>query len=58
MAYANKRPFHSTYVTQAYIFTWVWLVFNMFVDSIHNVSPQEVMEYLWHINELKANSGI
>jgi hypothetical protein len=33
-------------------------VFDLFVDSIHDVSPQEEVADLWHINELEANNGI
>jgi hypothetical protein len=32
--------------------------FDLFVDSIHNVSPQEEVAHLWHINESKANVHI
>jgi hypothetical protein len=32
--------------------------FDLFVDSIHNVSLQEEVVDLWHIKELKANVGI
>jgi hypothetical protein len=32
--------------------------FDLFVDSIHNVAPQEEMADLWHIKESKTNVGI
>jgi hypothetical protein len=32
--------------------------FDLFVDSIHNVAPQEEVIDLWHIKESKANVGI
>jgi hypothetical protein len=32
--------------------------FDLFVDSIHNVPPQEEVANLWHKNESKANVGI
>jgi hypothetical protein len=32
--------------------------FDLFVDFIHNVSPQEEMAHLWHIKESNANVGI
>jgi hypothetical protein len=35
----------------------VVIVGIVFVDSIHNVAPQEVVN-LWHIKESKTNVGI
>jgi hypothetical protein len=32
--------------------------FDLFVDFIHNVLPQEEVENLWHIKESKTNVGI
>jgi hypothetical protein len=32
--------------------------FDLFVDLIHNVTPQEEVANLWHIKESKANVGI
>jgi hypothetical protein len=32
--------------------------FDLFVDFIRNVSPQEKVAHLWHIKESKGNVGI
>jgi hypothetical protein len=32
--------------------------FHLFINCIHNVSPQKEMAYMWHIKELEANVGI
>jgi hypothetical protein len=32
--------------------------FDLFVNSIHNVAPQEEVANLWHIEESKAIIGI
>jgi hypothetical protein len=32
--------------------------FDLFVDSIHNVAPQEEVANLWHIKESKTIIGI
>jgi len=32
--------------------------FDLFVDFIHNVTPQEEVANMWHIKESKANVGI
>jgi hypothetical protein len=32
--------------------------FDLFVDFIHNVAPQEEVANMWHIKESKANVGI
>jgi len=32
--------------------------FHLFVNYIHNVSPQEEVADMWHIKELDANVGI
>jgi hypothetical protein len=34
------------------------LFFHLFVDSLHDVPPQEEVVDLWHENQLKANVGI
>jgi hypothetical protein len=32
--------------------------FHLFVDCIHNVSPQEEVANMWHIKESEVNVGI
>jgi hypothetical protein len=32
--------------------------FDLFVNPIHNIAPQEEVANLWHIKESKANVGI
>jgi hypothetical protein len=32
--------------------------FHLFVDYIHNVSPQKEVANMWHIKESEANVGI
>ncbi len=32
--------------------------FDLFVDSVHNVAPQEEVANLWHIKESKTIIGI
>jgi hypothetical protein len=34
------------------------MFFDLFVNSTHNVAPQEEMVDLWHIKESKENVGI
>ncbi len=58
MAYANKVHFIPPMSLKLIFSLGVWLVFDLFVDSIHDVSPQEEVADLWHINELEANNGI
>jgi hypothetical protein len=32
--------------------------FHLFIDCIHNVSPQEEVADMWHIKKSEANLGI
>jgi hypothetical protein len=34
------------------------LLYHLFVNCIHNVSPQEEVAHMWHIKESRANVGI
>jgi hypothetical protein len=36
----------------------VWSCFDLFVDYIINVAPQDEVVDMWHIKESKANVGI